>query len=103
LGNGLLKRGHTSNAISSSNFDTGPHHPFANGNVPDLNPYNEYTVEEEAAPNRAVVETSQITSDVDGNSYVEMVIDLYRQESGFGFRIVGVLIYVLGDEDVIFL
>jgi hypothetical protein len=95
LGNGLLKRGHTSNAISSSNFDT-----------PDLNPYNEYTVEEDAAASRTAADTataSQITSDVDGNSYVEMVIDLYRQESGFGFRIVGVLIYELRDEDVIFL
>ena len=101
-----MKRGHTSNAISSSNFDTGPHHPFASGNAPDLNPYNEYTVEEDAAASRTALDTataSQITSDVDGNSYVEMVIDLYRQESGFGFRIVGVLIYVLRDEDVIFL
>ena len=32
---------------------------------------------------------NSITSDVDGNYYVEMVVDLYRQESGFGFRIVG--------------
>ena len=30
-----------------------------------------------------------LTSDVDGNCYAEMVIDLYRQETGFGFRIVG--------------
>jgi hypothetical protein len=30
-----------------------------------------------------------LTSDVDGNFYTEMVIDLYRQETGFGFRIVG--------------
>ncbi len=31
----------------------------------------------------------QIISDVDGNNYIEMIIDLYKQESGFGFRIVG--------------
>ena len=30
-----------------------------------------------------------LTSDVDGNFFTEMVIDLYRQETGFGFRIVG--------------
>jgi hypothetical protein len=33
-------------------------------------------------------EVSLIT-DVDGNYYLEMVIDLHRQETGFGFRIVG--------------
>jgi hypothetical protein len=32
---------------------------------------------------------SNIVTDVDGNNYIEMVIDLYRGESGFGFRIVG--------------
>jgi archaeosine-15-forming tRNA-guanine transglycosylase len=30
-----------------------------------------------------------LTSDVDGNFYLEMSIDLVRQDSGFGFRIVG--------------
>lgn len=30
-----------------------------------------------------------LITDVDGNYYLEMVIDLVRQETGFGFRIVG--------------
>lgn len=34
-------------------------------------------------------ENHQIISDVDGNNYIEMVIDLYKQETGFGFRIIG--------------
>lgn len=38
-----------------------------------------------------LLSTNQVSlsSDVDGNNYIEMVIDLHKQESGFGFRIVG--------------
>lgn len=97
--NGLLKRGQTSHALSATNFEN-IYHPFGNNGMVqplDANQYNEYNAEEMNMINangglgsRPMVETTnQITSDVDGNSYVEMMIDLYRQESGFGFRIVG--------------
>lgn len=97
--NGLLKRGQTSHTISATNFEN-IYHPFGNNGMVqplDANQYNEYNVEEMNMINangglgsRPMVETTnQITSDVDGNSYIEMMIDLYRQESGFGFRIVG--------------
>lgn len=38
-----------------------------------------------------LLNTNQVSlsSDVDGNNYMEMVIDLHKQDSGFGFRIVG--------------
>ncbi len=38
-----------------------------------------------------LLNTNQVglSSDVDGNNYMEMEIDLHKQESGFGFRIVG--------------
>ncbi|RNA37967.1 Membrane-associated guanylate WW and PDZ domain-containing 2 [Brachionus plicatilis] len=39
--------------------------------------------------NRMDKNSISITNDVDGNNYLEMSIDLARQESGFGFRIVG--------------
>jgi len=47
---------------------------------------NDYPVE---ATTSASAGSHQIISDVDGNNYIEMTIDLYKQETGFGFRIVG--------------
>lgn len=39
--------------------------------------------------NRMDKNSISITNDVDGNYFLEMSIDLIRQESGFGFRIIG--------------
>ncbi len=95
--NSLLKRGVTTNGISS-NFDN-IYQPFGNnnGHNNDTNSYGEYNMEElnfinaqgGMSSRQTPCENQVITSDVDGNNYIEATIELFRQESGFGFRIVG--------------
>jgi len=93
----LLKRGTTTNGISS-NFDN-IYQPFGNGhNIQnEASSYGDFNMEEinfinsqgGMSARQTQCDNQVITSDVDGNSYIETTIELYRQESGFGFRIVG--------------
>ncbi|CAF0715662.1 unnamed protein product [Brachionus calyciflorus] len=54
------------------------------------NEFCEYTNEDLISLFKRMDKNSlSITNDVDGNYYLEMLIELMRQESGFGFRIVG--------------
>lgn len=64
-----------------------------NSNMPTVEDINfmDYSNEDilQLLKNPNTKSSINITSDVDGSFYVEMIIDLIRQDSGFGFRIVG--------------
>jgi atrophin-1 interacting protein 3 (BAI1-associated protein 1) len=93
--NNLLKRGAiaTNNNNIHANFEN-IYQPF--GNNVDQGMLMQQQQQQQIAYNDFSLNDQQLlaatmnNSDVDGNcNYVEMIIDLFRQESGFGFRIVG--------------
>ena len=62
-------------------------HYMDNNNFINVNTNNSNN---SSGQNSACAMTKQsLSSDVEGNFYTEMLIDLYRQETGFGFRIMG--------------
>ena len=88
-GNGLLNRSKTPTAdmmyypMPNSTSTLNPKRPIAETTASTM--YGVYEPDEGWTGG----EGERLVSDVDGNSYLEILIELMRQESGFGFRIVG--------------